>query len=88
MRPQSLMHAACVLGLIFQQTRNKIPQRSMTLLYLNQQTRSAPQFPREFSSNFLKFDSSAPSEKTRARHLPQLHQIQQYVTQQHKSGRK
>ena len=25
MRPQSLMHAACVLELIFQQTRNKIP---------------------------------------------------------------
>ena len=25
MRPQSLMHAACVLGLIFPQTRNEIP---------------------------------------------------------------
>ena len=35
---------------------------SITLLYLNQQTRSAPQFPREFSRNFLKFDSSAPCE--------------------------
>ena len=33
---------------------------SITFLYLNQeQTRSAPQFPREFSRDFLKFDSSA-----------------------------
>ena len=51
LRPQSLMHATCVLAIIFQQTRNKIPWRFFQSLSCVKQTRFTTQFPSEFSRN-------------------------------------
>ena len=59
MHPQSLMHVACVLGIIFQQTRNEIPLRFVRSLSFNQRD-----LRRNFSVNlvgiYIKSDSSAP----------------------------